>query len=118
MFLTTQLQDISRKRNYSCRHCILLLFHCGSTSYKQCNTITTVGGAITTNVNTVGGAIANVNTVASNVAGVNSFADRYRVGASDPSSSLDAGDLAFNTTANVLKYYDGAVGMHRCRLIN
>ncbi len=69
--------------------------------------ITTVAGAIA-NVNTVGGAIANVNTVASNVAGVNSFADRYRVGASDPTASLDEGDLAFNTTANVLKYYDGA----------
>ena len=69
--------------------------------------ITTVAGAIA-NVNTVGGAIANVNTVATNVAGVNSFADRYRVAASDPSTSLDAGDLAFNTTANVLKYYDGA----------
>ncbi len=69
--------------------------------------ITTVAGAIA-NVNTVGGAIANVNTVATNVAGVNSFADRYRVAASDPSSSLDAGDLVFNTSANALKYYDGA----------
>ena len=69
--------------------------------------ITTVAGAIA-NVNSVGGAIANVNTVATNVAGVNSFADRYRVAASDPSSSLDAGDLVFNTSANALKYYDGA----------
>jgi len=69
--------------------------------------ITSVAGAIA-NVNAVGGAIANVNTVATNVAGVNSFADRYRVGSSDPSTSLDAGDLAFNTSANVLKYYDGS----------
>ena len=69
--------------------------------------ITSVAGAIA-NVNAVGGAIANVNTVATNVAGVNSFADRYRVASSDPSTSLDAGDLAFNTTANVLKYYDGS----------
>ena len=32
--------------------------------------------------------IANIATVAANVAGVNSFAERYRVGSSDPSSSL------------------------------
>jgi hypothetical protein len=51
---------------------------------------------------------ANVTTVADNVAGVNSFAERYRVGSSDPSSSNDAGDLAFNTSSNVLKYYDGS----------
>ena len=51
---------------------------------------------------------ANVTTVADNVAGVNSFAERYRVASSDPSSSLNAGDLAFNTSSNVLKYYNGS----------
>jgi len=51
---------------------------------------------------------ADVTTVADNVAGVNSFADRYRVASSDPSSSLNAGDLAFNTSSNVLKYYNGS----------
>ena len=60
------------------------------------------------NVNSVGGSIANVNTVASNIVGVNSFAERYRVDSSDPSTSLDAGDLVFNTTASALKYYDGS----------
>ena len=69
--------------------------------------VSTTAGAIT-NVNNVGGSIANVNTVASNLSGVNSFAERYRVAASDPTTSLDAGDLVFNSTANVLKYYDGA----------
>tara|TARA_Y100001973_G_scaffold15886_1_gene23027 strand:- start:2063 stop:3634 length:1572 start_codon:yes stop_codon:yes gene_type:complete len=69
--------------------------------------VNTVGGAIA-NVNTVGGAIANVNTTASNITGVNSFAERYRVGSSDPASSNDAGDLSFNTSSNVLKYYDGS----------
>ena len=53
----------------------------------------------------VSGSIANVNTVASNVSGVNSFADRYRVASSAPSSSLDVGDLYFDTTANELKVY-------------
>ena len=61
-----------------------------------------------TNINTVAGANSNITTVASNVAGVNSFAERYRVDSSDPSSSLDAGDLVFNTSANALKYYDGS----------
>jgi len=51
---------------------------------------------------------ANVTTVADNVSGVNSFAERYRVASSDPSSSLNAGDLAFNTSSNVLKYYNGS----------
>jgi len=69
--------------------------------------VNTVGGAIA-NVNTVGGAIANVNTVASNISGVNSFADRYRVDSSDPTSSLDEGDLVYNTSSNALKYYNGS----------
>lgn len=59
------------------------------------------------NINTVAGISSDVSTVASNVTGVNSFADRYRVGSSDPSSSNDAGDLFFNTTASVLKFYNG-----------
>jgi len=58
-----------------------------------------------TNINTVAGAVTNVNTVASNISGVNSFADRYRVASSAPSSSLDVGDLYFDTTANELKVY-------------
>ena len=60
------------------------------------------------NINSVAGSIANVNTTASNISGVNSFAERYRVGSSDPSSSLDAGDLAYNTSTNQLKFYNGS----------
>ena len=60
------------------------------------------------NINTVAGSIANVNTTASNITGVNSFAERYRVDSSDPTTSLDAGDLVFNTSAAALKYYDGS----------
>ena len=66
--------------------------------------INTVAGSIA-NVNTVGGDIANVNTVAGNISGVNSFGDRYRVSSSAPASSLDVGDLYFDTTANELKVY-------------
>ena len=63
-----------------------------------------VGNAIT-NVNLVGGSIANVNTVATNVSGVNNFAERYRVSASAPTTSLDLGDLYFDTTSNTMKVY-------------
>jgi len=65
------------------------------------------GGSIT-NVNTVAGGLTNINTVATNISGVNSFAERYRVGSSDPTSSLDEGDLFFNTTSNQYKFYDGS----------
>ena len=69
--------------------------------------IDTVANSIT-NVDAVGTNISNVNTVASNITNVNNFADRYRIASSDPSSSLDEGDLAYNSTANVLKYYNGS----------
>jgi len=51
---------------------------------------------------------ANVTTVANNVSGINDFADRYRVGSSDPSSDNDAGDLIYNTTSNSLKVWTGS----------
>ena len=54
------------------------------------------------------GSDTNIGTVASNISGVNSFAERYRVGSSDPSSSLDAGDLFFNTSSSQLKFYNGS----------
>jgi len=71
------------------------------------DTIGTVAGSIS-NVNTVGGAISNVNTVATNISSVNDFADKYRIGSSDPSSNNDEGDLFYNTTANALKVYTGS----------
>ena len=69
--------------------------------------VTTVAGAVT-NINTVAGSIANVNTVAGNMGTVNDFAARYRVGSSDPTDSLDEGDLFYNTTSNALKFYNGS----------
>ena len=52
--------------------------------------------------------VSDLSDVADNIAGVNSFADRYRVGSSNPASSLDEGDLFFNTSDNALKYYNGS----------
>ena len=66
--------------------------------------VDTVGTNIA-NVNLVGGSIANVNTVASNIGTVNDFAARYRVSATAPSTSLDLGDLYFDTTSNTMKVY-------------
>ena len=60
------------------------------------------------NIATVAGAVANVNTTATNISGVNSFAERYRVGSSDPSSSLNEGDLFYNSSSNELKFYNGS----------
>jgi hypothetical protein len=69
--------------------------------------ITTVAG-VSSNVTTVASNISNVNTTASNITNVNTFANQYRIGSSDPSSSLDEGDLFYNTTSNLLKFYNGS----------
>ena len=66
--------------------------------------VNNVSGSIS-NVNLVGGSIANVNNVASNLTSVNNFGERYRVSANAPTTSLDAGDLWFDTTNNVMKVY-------------
>ena len=60
---------------------------------------------VISNISTVATDISNVNSVATNMSSVNDFANRYRVASSEPSSSLDVGDLLFDTTANQLKVY-------------
>ena len=60
-----------------------------------------------TNMDTVANSIASVNTVATNIADINNFTDVYRVASTDPTTSLDEGDLFYDTTFNVLKYYNG-----------
>ena len=64
------------------------------------NTLAAISG-----LDTLASNSANVTTVATNISGVNSFAERYRVASSAPSTSLDVGDLYFDTTANELKVY-------------
>ena len=66
--------------------------------------INTVAGN-NTNINTVAGANANISTVATNLASVNAFGEQYRISSSAPTSSLNVGDLYFDTTANELKVY-------------
>ena len=50
--------------------------------------------------------MALINTTVANLADVNNFANRYRTGASDPTTSKDDGDLFWNTTTDEMKVYD------------
>ena len=68
--------------------------------------INTVAGA-NSNITSVAGSISNVNTVASNISNVNSFAEKYRISSSQPTSSLDVGDLYYDTTNDELRVYNG-----------
>ena len=68
--------------------------------------VNTTAGSIS-NVNTVAGNITNVNNVGGSISAVNRYADEYVIQSSTPSSP-SAGDLWYNTTANVLNYYSGS----------
>jgi hypothetical protein len=76
---------------------------------SNASNINSVAGSNATNINSVAGSITNVNTVATNLASVNNFADVYRIDSSAPTTSLDVGDLYFDTTSDILKVY-GASG--------
>jgi hypothetical protein len=77
--------------------------------------VTTVAG-ISANVTTVAGVSANVTTVAASIADVNRYAAEYQIDNFSPSApttdgsgaSLSDGDLAYDTTANRLKVYEGS----------
>jgi hypothetical protein len=57
------------------------------------------------NIGTVATNIASVTDVSNNIGSVNDFAARYRVSATAPTSSLDVGDLWFDSTNDVMKVY-------------
>ena len=58
-----------------------------------------------TNLNNLANAHSAVSNVSTNLSAVQNFADVYRISSSAPSSSLNIGDLYFDTTANELKVY-------------
>ena len=71
--------------------------------------VNTVAGSIA-NVNTTAGSITNVNVVGTNIGSVNDFGERYRLPQSttnEYTTSLDVGDLYFNTTQNELRIFNG-----------
>ena len=71
--------------------------------------VTTVAG-ISANVTTVADNTANINTLVGDMASVNNFADKYRVQADAPTTSLDSGDLWWNTANNELRAYSTGTG--------
>ena len=58
-----------------------------------------------TNLGNLANAHAAVTNVNNNLSAVQNFADVYRISSSAPSTSLNIGDLYFDTTANELKVY-------------
>lgn len=73
------------------------------------NNATNINAAVSnaTNITTVAGDTTNIGTVASNLSSVNAFSEQYRIAATAPTTSLDEGDLWFDTTNGVMKVYDG-----------
>ena len=71
-----------------------------SQTVSDMNTLAGISG-----LNSLASNSANVTTVANNLASVNNFAEVYRISSSAPTSSLNVGDLYFDTTANELKVY-------------
>jgi hypothetical protein len=67
------------------------------------------GTTATNAISNVGNNISSVITTATNIASVNNFGNVYRISATAPITSLDAGDLYFDTTTNILNVY-GASG--------
>ena len=77
------------------------------------NNISTLAGissdittlAAMSGLSTLAGSATAVTTVANNLTAVQNFADLYRISSSAPTSSLNVGDLYFDTTQNELKVY-------------
>ena len=74
-----------------------------STVAANNSNITTLAGI--SGLSSLAAAHAAVTNVNNNLSAVQNFADVYRIASSAPSSSLNIGDLYFDTTANELKVY-------------
>lgn len=71
-----------------------------SQTVSDMNTLAAISG-----LNTLASNSANVTTAANNLSSINNFAEVYRISSSAPTSSLNVGDLYFDTSANELKVY-------------
>ena len=65
---------------------------------------------VVADMNTLGTSsnVTAMSTCATNISDINTFANRYRIASSAPSTSLDVGDLYFDTTLNELRIYNGS----------
>jgi len=90
-------------------------FQAVSPSQSVLDDISIVSGSLTRqeDLGSVADAISSgsssgaLDTCATNITNVNTFANVYRIASSAPTSSLDEGDLWYDATSNVLKYYNG-----------
>ena len=74
-----------------------------SQTVSDMNTLAAISG-----LNTLAANSANVTTAVSNLSSINNFAEVYRIASSAPTSSLNAGDLYFDTSSDTLKVYGGS----------
>ena len=74
-----------------------------SQTVSDMNTLASISG-----LNTLAANSANVTTAVSNLSSINNFAEVYRIASSAPTSSLNSGDLYFDTTSDTLKVYGGS----------
>ena len=71
-----------------------------SQTVSDMNTLAAISG-----LNSLASNSANVTTAVTNLSSINNFAEVYRISSSAPTSSLNVGDLYFDTSANELKVY-------------
>ena len=74
-----------------------------SQTVSDMNTLAAISG-----LNTLASNSANVTTAVTNLASINNFAEVYRIASSAPTSSLNSGDLYFDTSSDTLKVYGGS----------
>ena len=72
------------------------------------NTLAGISG-----LNSLASNSANVTTAVNNLNSINNFAEVYRIGSSNPTTSNNAGDLFFNTTTNTLLVFNSSSGVYQ-----
>ncbi len=74
-----------------------------SQTVSDMNTLAAISG-----LNTLASNSANVTTAVNNLSSINNFAEVYRIASAAPTSSLNSGDLYFDTSSDTLKVYGGS----------
>ncbi len=79
-----------------------------SQTVSDMNTLAGISG-----LNSLASNNANITTAVDNLNSINNFAEVYRIGSSNPTSSNTAGDLFFNTTTNTLLVFNASSGVYQ-----